>query len=264
MSTRTLAALTAVLIGTAACDQTGTISAPENTMEPQRALTSTSACPQTVNATWLGGVAASANNIAMNCAPDVCPRSMSGTGIGVVVDADGFIDHARFRCDDGALVSVPSTHSCWDCFMSCAASCPSGAHCSPIPNLAGSDCQAFSCPTHYTFVDGGILQPPYCRRTAACPSDPDPLTVSIEGPTAIVPGGTCTWTASATGGSENYSYTWYNENNWAGTGLSYTGGRPSGTLYPEFRLRVDVWDGSRATSHEIRVREDSWAMHCPM
>jgi len=69
-----------------------------------------------------------------------------------------------------------------------------------------------------------------------------PLEVSISGPTMIQPDATCTWDAVVSGGLTPYTYSWYNDNWWVGSGSSYTGGQLEGDADDRFVLKVEVDD----------------------
>lgn len=64
------------------------------------------------------------------------------------------------------------------------------------------------------------------------------LSVEIAGPSSVGQEETCTWTADAAGGDPSYSYEWYRDNSFVGTGDEYT----AGTGTSDFLLRVDVTD----------------------
>ena len=84
---------------------------------------------------------------------------------------------------------------------------------------------------------------------AATPLPPAPLSVSISGPSTVngSPMG-CTWTALASGGTGNYSYTW------SGV-LSGTQSTVWGTIFNPGSLNLSVFDGSttRTASKFISV-----------
>lgn len=94
---------------------------------------------------------------------------------------------------------------------------------------------------------------------------PTPPSVSIDGPTQIQPGATCTWQALASGGAPPYAYSWTNNGALAGTGEYYTGSKDPGNTNSYFTLRVTVTDAASASNyHEITVYENSSAMICPI
>ncbi|HEX7239606.1 MAG TPA: S8 family serine peptidase, partial [Longimicrobiaceae bacterium] len=72
-----------------------------------------------------------------------------------------------------------------------------------------------------------------------------PLSVSIGGPATVAPYSSATWTASGSGGTAPYSYTWYRDGVVVGTGATYTGYVEDGGA----QLQVNVTDavGSTAT-----------------
>lgn len=175
----------------------------------------------------------------------------------------------------GGEVPIPSTSTCWKCLGSCAGSaCPPGELCLPDPGQPRSDCQRYGCddpayePVESFDAQGNAIV--ICRRkpTAKCPEiiSCTPATVVLDGPTAIQPGATCSWSAEAWSGcpASGYTYHWYAANHWVGSGQYYSGGKPSGVLngYP-WRLRVEAfYNGTFAGSQEIEVREDSSAPIC--
>jgi hypothetical protein len=261
MRFRSTALFGSMVIALAACDAqsllVGTDSA-EPAVQTTEPRFSSSGCYEYVNPTWLGGVATDPDIIAYNCGPETCGLSV-GVGLGVNVDADGLVDEAVIQCPNNSIFVVPSTDPCWDCVYECGGSnCPSGALCSTIPGSYGSDCQAFTCPSGYDLVHTGVLQPPTCRRPCQT------LTVDIDGPTSIQPSATCTWTANVSGGNGSHTIHWYNDNHWQTSGMYYTGGKLGGSTSSQFRVRVEVSDGSQFTSDEIIVTEDPNAMICMM
>ncbi len=87
--------------------------------------------------------------------------------------------------------------------------------------------------------------------------------VSISGPTRILPDATCSWYADVSGGIPPYTYNWYNDGIGVGTSSWYTGGKDPGNLTDHFPLRVDVRDGRGDTAtKQITVYEDPNARVC--
>jgi hypothetical protein len=94
------------------------------------------------------------------------------------------------------------------------------------------------------------------------PPPPGPQ-VTIEGPTRIQPGATCTWRAVASGGTPPYSYNWTNDGLYAGSDEYYTGSKDSGNIGSSFPLTVTVTDAAdQYDSAEITVYEDESARIC--
>lgn len=93
---------------------------------------------------------------------------------------------------------------------------------------------------------------------------PPPPQVSIDGPSAIEPEATCTWTAYASGGVEPLSYNWYvHGGSLVSTGVSHTGGEPGGNTGTDFNLFVVVTDLFGQTGQdEIIVDLDPNASPC--
>ena len=254
--------IAAVLVAAlAACDAPN-ISAPHlAALTPggaQPKLTTTE-CYETIPATRVGSVPTDSSVIALNCGPETCGPSGGGQAVGVNVDVNGTLnDEVVIQCPNSSIYKMLSTNTCWDCVEGCGGSaCPLGATCTTIPGQQGSDCIAYTCPVGWTLASNGVLQPPVCRRPC-----PPPVTVTIDGPLKIKPGEQCTWTATVGGGNGSYTYNWFREVEWVSGTASYTGGRPNGTLYPQFKLRVDVSSGSQSASAEILVKEDTKAMEC--
>lgn len=98
------------------------------------------------------------------------------------------------------------------------------------------------------------------RRTSGSPT----LTgISIDGPTQIRSGATCTWNAVTGSGSPPYTYQWTNDGMLVGNDYSYTGSRLSGSTSSSFRVRLVVTDAANAQGeHEITVSENSSAPVC--
>lgn len=89
------------------------------------------------------------------------------------------------------------------------------------------------------------------------------LDVSINGPTQIQPGTTCSWSAVAEPPPMNPSYGWYNDGVPAGGAQYYTGGKDPGSLSDHFTLRVDVTGSDNSTgSATITVYETPGAPMC--
>jgi hypothetical protein len=169
----------------------------------------------------------------------------------------------------GYEAAIPSNSSCWNCINGCAGdNCPPGELCIPRPNQWGSDCRRYACDDpNYELVENGVNGVPYCRRKVACPPSCTPATVTLDGPTRIRTGASCTWTGNAfndTCNASAYTYNWYTGTFWLGSGQYYTGGRPSGVLIGSpWRLRVEVtYNGTWVGSKEIEVRESSTAPIC--
>jgi subtilisin family serine protease len=94
---------------------------------------------------------------------------------------------------------------------------------------------------------------------------PPPPVVTIEGPTVIQPGATCTWDAVVTSVDPPYSYYWWGETMPSGTtGPSITAARDPAVLGPQFKVRVSVSNAGGSTTGEVTVQEDSNAMICIM
>lgn len=94
---------------------------------------------------------------------------------------------------------------------------------------------------------------------------PVELDVSIAGPTRIRPEAICSWEAVVSGGTPPYSYSWYNDGIYGGSGRYYTGGKDPNSMRDWFLLRVDVTDsGSGSGSDTFTVYEDESARMCRM
>jgi hypothetical protein len=88
------------------------------------------------------------------------------------------------------------------------------------------------------------------NQTQSQPADPygvvrikyrdAPMNASIGGPAVPLGNTTQTWGANGSGGIQPYTYTWYRDGNWVGSGSTYTG--PTGTR--DFHLLVEVTDGA--------------------
>lgn len=232
-------------------------------------------CVEEVPAIDNGPIAVNGPAIAAQC-PEACPNFSPGQFLWHG-DDDGF-DYISVQCSD-PLQQIKRIYStthpnstastCWNCVGGCGVNCPAGQLCMPVPKSSGSDCHQFSCPAGYTIgerqsVVDSTKSEPYCwRNTTNC--SPEPIVLTMEGPSSIRTGQACSWSAYATGGNPaaTKSYTWYVSNNPVGYGQYYTGGRPSGTLVGySWRLRVDVTDGSTYASKEILVSESSYAPVC--
>lgn len=74
-----------------------------------------------------------------------------------------------------------------------------------------------------------------------------PLVASVDGPTIPPAHQTHTWRAGVTGGVEPFTYGWYRDGVWQGSGSSYTGD----TGAEPFVLRVDVTDQTMSTRSAI-------------
>lgn len=256
--------LGAVLLAVAAaCDTPSGISAPPAARTPGATaprLTTNTLCYDSMPAAMVDSLPTEPTAIATNCGPETCGGTEVGEVVNVLVDADGNKDVIVIECDDNSVHYVKSDSTCWNCVEGCADSaCPDGAMCTPIPGLPGSDCRAYTCPVGWTLTQTTALTAPTCRRYKECPP---PLTVTIDGPSKIKPGAQCTWTATVSGGSGTYTYNWFREVEWVSGASSYTGGRPNGTLLPQFKLRVEVSDGTQGASAELLVKESSTAMVC--
>ena len=68
--------------------------------------------------------------------------------------------------------------------------------------------------------------------------DPPPLDASIDGPTMVRPGATCTWFSNVTGGVSPYTYQWSGK-------LSGSWNFVSGELYSSGYLYLDVADSQQ-------------------
>lgn len=93
------------------------------------------------------------------------------------------------------------------------------------------------------------------------PSSPT-LSVSISGPSTIQVSATCTWEASASGGNGTYTYSWYNDNQYVGSGSTYSGGRLSGSTSNTFTLSVVAQASNGYGSASLTVTEDQNADIC--
>lgn len=99
----------------------------------------------------------------------------------------------------------------------------------------------------------------------ATPPPSGTLSVSIDGPTQIQPGGTCTWYALSNAGSAPFSYQWTNNGVHVGSEYYYTGSKLVGTGGSSFNLRVVVTDAAGAAGErDITVYESSSAQVCPI
>lgn len=113
----------------------------------------------------------------------------------------------------------------------------------------------------------GTLNP---ATDASSPPPPPPpgggtFPVSIDGPTEIQPGATCTWYAFASGGTPPYSYQWSNNYTPVGNDYYYSGSKETGSGGTTFRVRVAVVDAANAQGeHEITVSENQSAQVCIM
>lgn len=233
-------------------------------------------CLQTKPAIAKGPITPDGPWIAYQC-PEACPSPHSPPVYTHRTEDPWLLDRIWVWCEatpgnPAHSAAIPATSSCWNCLGGCAgSSCPPGELCVPRPNSGGSDCQRYACddPTNYDLVENWTTGIPECRRKTSSPCPPPPCTpatVTLDGPTKIQPGGTCTWTATISSGcsGSSYTYHWYVGTQWVGTGPSYTGGKLSGIQngYPWY-LRVDaIYNGTIAASREIQVSESTRAMAC--
>lgn len=108
----------------------------------------------------------------------------------------------------------------------------------------------------------GLLQ----TATAVGPPPPTySLSVSIDGPTQIRPGATCTWYAAVSGGTSPYSYQWTASQMAppSGTDYYFTASKDQGSLATSWLMKVVVTDAAGgAGEHEITVYENPSAMVC--
>lgn len=94
------------------------------------------------------------------------------------------------------------------------------------------------------------------------PSSPPPA-VSIDGPTEIQPGATCTWYAVVSGGTAPYSYQWTNDGQPVGNDYFYTGSKGAGSTSSWFTVKLVVTDAAGGSGqHEITVYETAAAQIC--
>ncbi len=104
----------------------------------------------------------------------------------------------------------------------------------------------------------------FVPRATSSPPGPS-FPVSVNGPTQIQPGATCTWDAGVGGGTPPYSYQWTNDGMAVGNEYSYTGSKNAGNTGSSFRVRLRVTDATSATGeHEITVYEQSGSPICLM
>lgn len=90
---------------------------------------------------------------------------------------------------------------------------------------------------------------------------PDPLAVTIQGPTIVPESTTCSWIATGAGGNPPYSYSWNRDDQYVASGATYTGSTGTAT----FRLQARVVDASSTLSTAtITVTPDSTASPCLM
>jgi subtilisin len=88
-------------------------------------------------------------------------------------------------------------------------------------------------------------------------------TISIDGPTRIRPGATCTWTADASGGVTPYTYDWHMGSTDVGSDEELYASKPVG-LGSTFWLFLDVRTADHAhASTKVSVTESSTAPICP-
>lgn len=95
---------------------------------------------------------------------------------------------------------------------------------------------------------------------------PPPLSVSIDGPTQIEPGATCTWYAVVGNGTSPYSYQWTASQMAPSSGTDYyfTASKDAGSFATSWPLKVVVTDAVGGQGeHEITVYEDPSAGLCP-
>lgn len=224
--------------------------------------------PETKPATARGPIAPNGPWIAYQC-PEACGMMTPGTFLRHTEDPY-LVDWIFVWCQGGYEAAIPATSTCWNCVDGCAgANCPPGELCMPIAGQWGSDCIRYGCDDPaYEIVEKTATSAPYCRRKEACTTPScTPATVTLEGPTTIRTGASCTWTATAassTCAASAYTYTWYVANHWAGTGQYYSGGRPSGVLIgSSWKVRVEVaYNGVAVGSKEISVKESANAPIC--
>ncbi|MFO7894505.1 MAG: hypothetical protein R6U63_12290 [Longimicrobiales bacterium] len=113
----------------------------------------------------------------------------------------------------------------------------------------------FSPTQNLDFDFGGFL------NVEATTSPPAPPAVTINGPSLIRPGDTCTWCANASGGGP-YQYTWYNETTFVGNDRCYTGTKPEGVVGSAFDLTATV-DNPGGWDQEVKtVTESAYAPFC--
>jgi hypothetical protein len=248
-------------------------------------------CPPTIPATPPSGVdpwiTPNGPWIAFQC-PEACGGTEGGTFVRWEQDANN-LDWIYVRCANGTMnrfneygqlsnghplayeIAIPASSSCWNCIDGCAGdTCPPGQTCLPKAKEINSDCRRWVCndPNYGQLVENRQTGIPDCKRTTLCPPSQQctPATILLDGPTAIKPGASCTWTAEAfsecTGA--NYEYYWYVSNQFAGTGQYYSGGRPSGVqIGYSWPIRVEVtYNGYAAGSKEIYVKESNKAGFC--
>ncbi len=102
----------------------------------------------------------------------------------------------------------------------------------------------------------------FVPRATSPPPGPS-FPVSVDGPTQIRPGATCTWNAAVSGGTAPYSYNWTNDGMPVGNEYYYTGSKNVGSTGSSFRVRLSVTDATGATGeHEVTVFENSSAPIC--
>ncbi|HUF29777.1 MAG TPA: S8 family serine peptidase [Gemmatimonadaceae bacterium] len=97
------------------------------------------------------------------------------------------------------------------------------------------------------------------------PASPPPLSVSIDGPTQIQPGATCTWYAAVGNGTPPYSYQWTASQMAppSGTDYYFTASKDAGSFATSWPLKVVVTDAVGGSGeHEITVYEDPSAFTC--
>lgn len=230
----------------------------------------------TVNADWAGtSYAISRDVIAGDCGMHVfeddlskqklCPMTFDSTDVTIVVDdADnmGWNDAAIFDCGGGVRDTIFSSHSCWYCRYGCRDpywACDGEDACVLREGVSKGDCRGYNCPDGYTMLEYDLTEIPKCVKETTADG---PVSVTIDGPTEIQEGGSCTWWANASGGSGSYSYNWYYEGSWVGSGDSYTGGVLNGDTDTSFRLTVYASDGSDSDNDEIFVSETPDAPLC--
>lgn len=97
------------------------------------------------------------------------------------------------------------------------------------------------------------------------PPPAPPESVTISGPLEIQPDATCTWDAVVFGGDPPFDYLWTGEiDPWGTTDPSYTGGKDSGVIGDQFKIRVEVSNAGGLVTDEITVTEDPNAPICLM
>jgi len=91
------------------------------------------------------------------------------------------------------------------------------------------------------------------------PPPPSPITASISGPRSVKPNVYCTWFASASGGHPPYTYTWYKNSGYAGTGSEIQLHTGTSSFYLKVTA-TDAWN--ERGNQEIYVTVTSSARVC--